>query len=563
MYSKPRYNRKSHRAAGRSRSARPYHRDHRGRRYSGYHYPQPSNSKVYIEEPETEEEEESGSEYDVSPEDEVYEFGLDDNSDNEYADVVYDDESDFDTESESDGKEEIFIIANDDVVDINDILAEDALNYMEAEGALRDVNDDLVRYYDLDSESSDSDLSSEVSEASDDDSEIDVELDSEIEDLQKTLYLLSGEADDDSVTDLEIETGDELEDVRQSFADELDSSDEEAVSDLLSDSDDDIFFEVGSDYDSSDDEFSDDDIAVDEYLSDSDSSDSDSSDDEGITIYRHRFDLPDRYDSDNDSTDEELALYEPDQKYLLAKDLDDEFDVIDLTRDLKDSKDCEVLELDDNTYKLNLRLPSLIKEDLKIDFSKAKNELVITGKFSFTGEESEESDVEDEVSEVDRIAEALEAEEPEAKVAEAAGNDEDEEDEEYENADSSSSSSSSSESDSSDSESSDSDSDSDSSSSSSSSSSESESDSDEEVVEDAQDLIKDFQNQEIQFEKHFVFDKIIKADEIQAKFLANGELEMILPNEGVEINQNTDKIAIAIESAEEAAEPAEDVVMEE
>lgn len=122
--------------------------------------------------------------------------------------------------------------------------------------------------------------------------------------------------------------------------------------------------------------------------------------------------------------------------------------------------------------------------------------------------------------------------------------------------------SSSSESDSSDSESSDSDSDSDSS-SSSSSSSESESDSDEEVVEDAQDLIKDFQNQEIQFEKHFVFDKIIKADEIQAKFLANGELEMILPNEGVEVNQDTDKIAITIESADEAAEPAEDVAMEE
>ncbi|PVH13764.1 uncharacterized protein CXQ87_001882 [Candidozyma duobushaemuli] len=541
MYYKPRYNRKSHRAAGRSRPARPHHRGHRGRRYSGYHYPQPSNSKVYIEEPETEEEEESGSEYDVSPEDEVYEFGLDDNSDNEYADVVYDDESDFDTESESDGKEEVFIIANDDVVDINDILAEDALNYMEAEGALRDVNDDLVRYYDSDSESSDSDLSSEVSEASDDDSEIDVELDSEIEDLQKTLYLLSGEADDDSVTDLEIDTGDELEDVRQTFADELDSSDEEDVSDLSSDSDDDVFFEVGSDYDSSDDESSDDDIAVDEYLSDSDSSDSDSSDDEGITIYRHRFDLPDRYDSDNDSTDEELALYQPEQKYLLANDSDDEFDVIDLTKDLKDSKDCEVLELDDNTYKLNLRLPSLIKEDLKIDFSKAKNELVITGKFSFTGEESEESDVEEEVSEVDKIAEALEAEEPEAK---------------------SWSWSSSSESDSSDSESSDSDSDSDSS-SSSSSSSESESDSDEEVVEDAQDLIKDFQNQEIQFEKHFVFDKIIKADEIQAKFLANGELEMILPNEGVEVNQDTDKIAITIESADEAAEPAEDVAMEE
>lgn len=557
MYSKQRYNRKSHRSAGRGRTPRNHHRAHRGRRYSGYHYPQPSNSKVYIEEPETEEEE-SGSEYDVSPEDEVYEFGLDDNSDNEG--VYYDEEPVFyeelDSESDDD-KEEIFIIA-DDAEDINDVLANEALDYLEAEGSLRDVNDDLVRYYDLDSESSESDLSFDVSEASDDESELDVELDSEIEDLQKTLYLLAGEDDEDSVTDLEIDSdigsSDELENVRHTFADQLDSSDEESASDLLSDSDDDIFFEVGSDYDSSDDDLSDDDIAVDEYLSDS--SDSDSSDDEGITIYRHRFDLPDRYDSDNDSTDEELALYEPDQKYLLANDLDDEFDVIDLTKDLKDSKDCEVLELDDNTYKLNLRLPSLIKEDLKIDFSKAKNELVITGKFSFTGEESEESDVE-EVSEVDRIAEALEAEDPQAAEAKAEAEqaaEDEENDEEYESADSSSSSSSSSES----------ESDSDSSSSSSSSSdSESESDSDEEVVEDAQDLIEDFKNQEIQFEKHFVFDKIIKADQIQAKFLANGELEMILPNEGVEVDNSSDKIAIAIESAEEAAEPAEDVVMEE
>ncbi|KAF7999669.1 hypothetical protein HF325_005518 [Metschnikowia pulcherrima] len=226
------------------------------------------------------------------------------------------------------------------------------------------------------------------------------------------------------------------EDDERTYDFDLESNDDDSASEVYYDSDgfpegeyeeifvipedfdgDDVFIEIDSDfYDSEDD--AEDDIVVDEDIS------SESSDDEGITIYKHRFDLPDRYDSDNDSTDPELE-FSDDELLLQANDSDDEFDVIDLSKELKDSKECEVVELDDNTYKLNLRLPSLIKEDLKINFLKNENELVINGKF--------------------------------------------------------------------------------------------------------------------------VFDKVVKFDEIKASFLENGELELIIPNEGVEIDAAENNVAISIE----------------
>lgn len=70
----------------------------------------------------------------------------------------------------------------------------------------------------------------------------------------------------------------------------------------------------------------------------------------------------------------------------------------------------------------------------------------------------------------------------------------------------------------------------------------------EEIVEDTQDLIKEFKNQEIQFEKGYKFDKIIKFDQIKATFLDNGELELILPNEG-QPTSDDNIVHIAIEGS--------------
>lgn len=493
---------------------------------------------MFIEEPETESEgSASESEYDgfaPSEDDErVYDFDLDSNDDD--ASEIY-----YDSDGYPEGEyEEIFVIPEDfDGVDVNDDLENEALDALEAEGVVRDVNDDLVRFYDSDSES---DISSSD------------EYDSDIEDIPLADYLESdsesdsseseseSESDSDSeaesTTDLELDSEEELEDLRLALAQVAESSDEESVSEEEAD---DVFFEIDSDHYTSEDE---DDIVVDEDMS---SDSSDSSDDEGITIYKHRFDLPDRYDSENDSTDAELE-YSDDDLLLKANDSDDEFDVIDLSKDLKGSKDCELVELDDETYKLNLRLPSLIKEDLKINFLKNENELVITGKFNFTFDESDSEEEADEDTESqDKMVDAQTDIVAEAKEDKVTENDAE-------------SSSSSSDSDSSSSDS-DSDSDSDSSSSSSSSSSsdsssesesESESDDEEEVMEDAQELIKDLQNHEIQFEKRFVFDKVVKFDEIKAAFLDNGELELIIPNEGVEVDSKKNNVAIQIEGQPE------------
>ena len=70
-------------------------------------------------------------------------------------------------------------------------------------------------------------------------------------------------------------------------------------------------------------------------------------------------------------------------------------------------------------------------------------------------------------------------------------------------------------------------------------------------------MIKDFKNQEIQFEKHFQFDKLIKGDQIKATFLPNGELELIIPNEGVAVNKDDNTISIAI-NEQKAIEESEE-----
>ncbi|KAM9937731.1 hypothetical protein OXX80_002744 [Metschnikowia pulcherrima] len=505
-----------------------YSSPHHSRRYSKYHYPQPSG-EVFIEEPETESEVDSESEYDglaPSEDDErTYDFDLESNDDDSASEVYYD--SDGFPEGEY---EEIFVIPEDfDGVDMNDEFENDAIDALEAAGAVRDVNDDLLRFYDSDSDSEvsssdeyDSDLESEIHVMESFDSNSDSESSSS-----------SDSSDTESYTDLDIDSDQEIQDLKQALAQVIESADE----DSSSDSEDDVFIEIDSDfYDSEDD--AEDDIVVDEDIS------SESSDDEGITIYKHRFDLPDRYDSDNDSTDPELD-FSDDELLLQANDSDDEFDVIDLSKELRDSKECEVVELDDSTYKLNLRLPSLIKEDLKINFLKNENELVINGKFNFTLDENDsEADSEDDFEDAEEKAETRNEEKANKPSSESSSSSSSSDSESSSDSDSESSSSSDSDSDSDSESESESDSES---SSSSSSESESESDEEEEIQEDAQELIKDLQNHEIQFEKRFVFDKVVKFDEIKASFLENGELELIIPNEGVEIDAAENNVAISIE----------------
>ncbi|GEQ69532.1 hypothetical protein JCM33374_g3204 [Metschnikowia sp. JCM 33374] len=515
-----------------------------GRKYAKYNYPQPSG-EVFIEEPETESEDgDSESEYDGlahSDDDErTYDFDLQSNDEEDYESDIY-----YDSDGLPEGDyEEVFVIPEDfDGVDVNDDLENDAIDALEAEGEVRDVNDDLLRYYD-----SDSDL--DISSSEEYDSEIDeglLLLDSSDSDSDSESSSSDSDSDSDSdaasYTDLELDSEEELEDLRQALAQVAESADE--VSDSESDSDDeDIFIEVDSDFYNSED---DDDFVVDNEYDES----SDSSDDEGLTIYKHRFDLPDRYDSDNDSTDPELEMYD-DEFLLRANDSDDEYEVIDMTKDLEGSKDCELVELDDTTYKLNLRFPSLAKEDLKINFLKNENELVINGKFNFNIDDSdneedveekkddEEKEVEAESSDSDFDANAPESEsESDSSSSESEKEDETKVAEELEEIDSdydANAPSSESESESSEYES-----------ESEAQSTDSESDSDEEIMEDAQEMIKDFQNHEIQFEKRFVFDKIVKFDEIKASFLENGELELIIPNEGVEVDSAKNNVAISIE----------------
>lgn len=541
----------------------------RGKQYRKYYHQQPSKV-VYVEEPDSEIESESESEVtdyseeveDSDIESEVYEFDL---NENEQPELEYYGSSDYDTDDYN------------DIIDLNDELENAAVDRLDSRGKVYDLNDELVRYYDDSDSDSDSGSDSEL------DSELEAELELyEPEDILDIIDLndqLQAEAlkqitgceydeansssdisssesnsdddsdidsdDSDSETDLDIEySSDEedlndqlqLENVRQVFADDLVSDDEVSVppeSDLESETE---YIEVESDMDSGSEDEQEYDICDECNAFDDES---DSSDDEGITIYRHRFDLPDSYGSDyedeSDYSDDEI----PEQLMLRANDSDDEIAMIDLSEDLQNSKDCELVDLNDHTYKLNLRFPSIVKDELKIDFIKNKNELVISGRFNFDAD-SDDEEIEEEIEEQAQEIEDEQGENKEVDNAEILSS-------------SSSSSDSSSSTSSSSSSSSDSDSDSESSSSSESDDSDSDSESElsssdsEEVQEDTESLIQDFANHEIRFEKHFQFDKVIKFNEIKAKFLKNGELELIIPNENQE-----NILSIDVESDDES-----------
>jgi hypothetical protein len=83
---------------------------------------------------------------------------------------------------------------------------------------------------------------------------------------------------------------------------------------------------------------------------------------------------------------------------------------------------------------------------------------------------------------------------------------------------------------------------------------------DEEIEEDAEKLIKDFKNQEISFEKHFQFDKIVKFEEIKAKFVNDDELEIVVPREDVDVSENN---TVSITIAQNPVEEDEEVVFED
>ncbi|ODV70506.1 hypothetical protein HYPBUDRAFT_151801 [Hyphopichia burtonii NRRL Y-1933] len=583
----------------------------RRKNYTKGYYPQSrSGNLVYVEEPETESEVEesyeSGSDdsevseeeayYVPESDEDAYEFNLNYNdSDDDHVDYLVD--------SSDDGF---------NVIDMNDELENDVVDAFDSQGDVIDLNDELVRLYDsesdfedsdididseseLDSESeseSESDSDSESESESDSDSDSESESESEAEDILDVVDLndqLQAQAlydvlnsvdendievstDDESLTDLEIDYDNKelddqlaLESIRQDFDEALNSEDEvsfsDASDDYLIDTDGDEFIELDSDYESSDDEDLNQKLIDAGDANNYDYSDysSDSSDDEGVTIYKHRFDLPDSYESDNDSTDEEL-IYNPDDDLLRAQDSDDEVEIVDLSNDLANSKDCEIVENDD-FYKLNLRFPSLIKDELKIDFKKAENELVINGKFDINLEDDDEDE--------DEVFEDAEEEEPKSQEEQEEQEQEQNDDIEIDNeekAENSSESESDSESESSSSESSDSESESSSSESSDSESESSESDSEssddeEEIEEDADALIKDYANHEIKFEKKFQFDKLVKHDEITAFFLENGELELIVPKiADSTFNKDDNVVAVSINNIDKDDETTTDEI---
>lgn len=595
--------------------------------YRKYYYKQPKSTALVEEPTDSEQSDSEDLHYELNENDsegEVYDIYQVESDVDRNGNIIYravDEDSDIDSEFYSDSEQEEFF----DIVDLNDELQNDAVEYMIDSGDIEDINDQLIRLYDSASESEDSDSDSDsddslcsdsdcddclapcsdsdcddclescsdsdCQECSDSDSDFDSEDDAENLDKILTYFEdndvfepeLSDEelidedtlienmsedelfnevfgdfieenfddsssdsdydSDNSSITD-EIEFSPDidqlndqlkLENVRLYFQDDLDrvnamSSDEE--DDLELDDDEIKYIEAGKYYDSSD----------------------ESTDDEGVTIYRHRFDMPEQ-ESDQDSTDEELVAYNSSDSESDSSDSEcedcDGCQVIDLSEELANSKDFECQEFDDH-YKINIRLPSINQEELNIDFAKNQNELIITGKFDFNvddvayldedeideiieddEEEIADSEEEQEQAEAEEDAEIAEEEiieketeeqeEQEEKATEKADEDveiagSEEEDESY-----------------------------------SDSSSEDEEFSgfvDEEMLEEAENLINDFQNHEITFEKHFTFDKIVKFEEIKAKFINEDELEIIVPREDIDVDTNN-LVKISIDKEDE------------
>lgn len=486
---------------------------------------------------------------------------------------------------DSDGNE--FIIDNEDLEEA--ILDEAILEELEANGRVHDLNNEIVEYYD-----ENDGLSSSDSESS---SESDLEIDS----------LNDSSDSSDSSDDSDSSESDSSDD-----GDSSDSSDDSGVESLDSDVEqeikDDLLLElirrefeeelVSSDELTSEDESSD--LGSEPEYFEVDTEDEENSEDEGITIYKSLV-LPEDID------DEDVVFYDDlgeesdeatDNTKLLANDSDDEFQVVDLTEDLENSLDYKLEEIDANTYKLNVRFPSLVKDELKIDFLKNENELVIRGKLNLNDadideevdevseneEEEEDSDADsfvEELKEKDNnkraklaaILAELEKEQPEedseededfASPNEEDGEDNEEEEEEEEEEfsgdedtfieqikeDLKSARASRKErigkiladlkaQEENYNEESDNDFDanewkgveSEGENQSSDDSEESSSDEDEEIQEDEEELAKQYKNQEVHFEKHFQFDKVIKFNKIQARFVGEDELELIIPNE--------------------------------
>ncbi|RCK67426.1 hypothetical protein Cantr_02937 [Candida viswanathii] len=659
-------------------TARPQFRGRQGppppRRggYRRYYHQQPSHY-AYVEEPDSDAEpsDEDDADYDVD-EDEYddYEVDEDEYDDYEvegpeeyYKDVeepeVYYEDDDEETDDElpilfaSDGNiddDEIELTyvdsdGNEYPID-NEELEEAIMEKMEEEGQIHDLNDEIVAYYDDDvkaissgsdsssSSDSDSDSDSDSSSSSSSSSNSDSSSsDSDSDSDDEIIYIVNDQQD--SSDELDTEEEQELKDkllleyIRQEFEDGLASGDEIDSEDESS--------ELGSEP---------------EYF-EVDSEDDSNSDEEGITIYK-TITLPEEvndedivlYDNLDDEDDEDDEDYvggdDKDTKLIAYNSDDDEFLVIDLTEDLENSLDYRLEEVDDSTYKLNVRFPSLVKDALKIDFLKNENELVISGKLNLHDAdidedeaeevEEEENDDDDEIDSDDpdaslirgikenaaarreRVAELLadleergeaedseddedydqEAEEEEEEEEE--DDDEEEEDDDEEDPDTSlikelvakkeakservaqllaeleaqegdyneesdeewngvegeeddDEESSSDEEEEELVEGCDCDCD-----------CESSSDEDEEVQEDAEELAKQYKNEEVHFEKHFQFDKIIKFNEIQAKFIGDDELELIIPNENKTVDEeNTVSIIVEPLNEDESSSNTEEI----
>lgn len=569
--------------------------------YRKYYHEQPSKRFVYVEEPDSEGDEsedvviekdevdgdfvsseedseedlDSNSDSSSEEEEEIYEFEL------RPQDIAEEDSSDVDTkfidasdvESESD-ENEYYVGLDDRLVSAEDVGVPE----------IHDLNDEIVAYYDdEESNSSSSDSGSESTSDSDPASDSDSNEVSDSDEEVEAVVHLTEEANSSDEEDSENEVigyivdTDKLneklllESIRQEFEEELVSPDEyesrDEDSDLGSEPE---YIEVDSEEEDENDE---------------------SSDEESVTIYKS---LP-CTECDCEDEDDDLQV---------IKDDDEEFSVVDLSDDVANSQDYQLEELDDGSYKLNVRFPSLVRDELKIEFLKNENELVIKGKLNFNGaevEEEEEDDEEENDEEEDVDVTQLT---PAEFINYALEDDDDEDDNEYDYADPeevseeeysgdedslvasardkaraesakrdfilsqieeserrdgyNEESDDDYEIDSEDEETADfegfyEDSDEDSEDESESSEEESESSEDEELQEDAEDLINEFKNQEVFFEKHFQFDKVIKFNKIKAKFVGDDELELIIPSKGATVEQDN-SFAITIDSSDDEDE---------
>lgn len=497
------------------------------RHYRKYYHQQPSDM-VYVEEPTDNLSEELSEE-----EEESYDFALESNSEMDSSLELELLELELETDSDFDDARDIMFYDNVESDGVSDLDDDELLDLLEEEGIVAKLNDELVAYYD---------------------SELELELELDSDDVEEILDIidlndqLQAQAMADLDSDLEYSSDEEtlddqlkLEAVRQFFEDEMVSLDE------ISDSE--TEFDAGN-------------PDLYQFICDNCEDEEDElTDDEGLTIYRHVFDLP---EDEDDLTDEEL----------MAEDSDDEPDIVDLTSDLIDSKDIEVEEGDDH-YKVTIRLPSIDQDELKIDFKKAENELVVNGKFDFTIDDGEDDEIE-------AVVTLEEQDDTTPDSLDSDSDSEDSEDSDSEDSDDSDDSDSEDSDDSEDSEDSDSDSDSD---LLDSSDSEAEAEEeqraiieaaeeaaealeddddedfvdddaadvtcdidDDELLEDAQYLTKDFQGQEIGFEKHFQFDKLVAWELIIAKFNDDGELEITVPHTGVDYLKEVNYVPIAIQA---------------